>query len=76
MTPTFQIAARGPDGKAGLLRIQHEDIRTIECALALTRNELPDAKVILVAVPKEGIYARSETLDRGTGPVIETSAAG
>lgn len=76
MTPIFQIAARGPDGKAGLMRVQHEEILTIECALQLTKEQLPDAKVILVAVPKDGIYARSETVDGSAGSAIETSAAG
>lgn len=68
MIPTFQLAMRDSKGNPGLLRVQHEDITSIEQAIQLTKNELPDSRVILVAVPKGGIYARSETLDRENRP--------
>ena len=48
--PAFSVAVRGKDGKAGLLRVQHESIQSHEQVMALVKEELPDAEVILVSV--------------------------
>lgn len=53
MIPLFQIAVRNEDGHPSLLRVQHEEITSIEQAVDLVRGEIPNAKVILIAVPKE-----------------------
>ena len=48
--PAFSVAVRGKDGKAGLLRVQHESIQSHEQVMALVKEELPDAVVILVSL--------------------------
>ena len=45
--PAFSVAVRG---KAGLLRVQHESIQSHEQVMALVKEELPDAVVILVSL--------------------------
>jgi len=47
---TFSVAVRNKEGKPCLFRIAHEEIQTYEQAMSLTREQLPDAQVILVGV--------------------------
>lgn len=53
MTPNFKVAVRSADGTASLFSVQHEDISTLTHALEATKHGLPDAKTILISVPKE-----------------------
>lgn len=47
---TFSVAVRNKEGKPCLFRIAHEEIQSHEDVMALVREEIPDAKVILVGV--------------------------
>lgn len=49
-TPTFSVAVRDKAGVARLFRVRHEAVQDHEQVLALVRQELPDAQVILVSV--------------------------
>lgn len=48
--PVFSVAVRNKEGVASLFRVSHEEIQTYEQVMALVRNEMPDAKAILVGV--------------------------
>lgn len=49
--PTIKIAVREKSGKASVFKVQHEQIQTAEQAIELTRQEFPDARVVLATVP-------------------------
>ena len=49
-TPCFSVAVRDKEGTAKLFRIQHQSVESHEQVMALVRDELPDARVILVSV--------------------------
>lgn len=49
-TPRFSVAVRDKDGVAKLFRIQHESVQDHEQVIALVRDEIPDALVILASV--------------------------
>jgi len=53
MTPSFKIVVRDSDGKSSLFSLQHEDVTTLTHAMEATKHGLPDAKTILISVPKE-----------------------
>ena len=46
----FSVAVRGKEGDARLFRISHAEIQTHEQVMALVREEIPDAQVILVGL--------------------------
>lgn len=48
--PLFSVAVRKQDGESSLFRICHEAIQTHEQVIALVREEIPDARVILVGM--------------------------
>ena len=48
--PVFSVAVHSKEGEASLFRIAHAEIQSHEQVLALVREELPDAKVILVGI--------------------------
>ena len=48
--PTFSVAVRNKEGAPCLFRIAHETIQNHEQVMALVREEIPDAKVILVGI--------------------------
>jgi len=48
--PTFSVAVRNKEGTPCLFRIARADIQSHEQAMALVREEIPDAKVILVGI--------------------------
>ena len=48
--PFFSVAVRNKKGEASLFRIAHAEIQTLEQVMDLVREELPDAKVILVGI--------------------------
>lgn len=50
MTPVFTVAVRNKSGEACLFRVAHESIQNHEQVMALVREEIPDAKVILVGI--------------------------
>ena len=49
-TPVFSAAVRDKEGVAKLFRISHESIQDHEQVIALVREEIPDAQVILVGM--------------------------
>lgn len=49
-TPVFKVAVRDDAGQSAMFRVSHEAIQSHEQVLALVREELPDAKVILVGI--------------------------
>lgn len=49
-TPVFQVAVRNKDGQASLFRLSHAEIQTHEQVMAMVRDEIPEAAVILVSV--------------------------
>lgn len=50
--PLIQVAVRDTRGDKHLFRLQHAEIQTHECAMAITRQEFPHAKVVLAVVPR------------------------
>ena len=48
--PIFSVAVRDKEGEASLFRICHEAIQTHEQVMVLVREEIPDARVILVGM--------------------------
>ena len=48
--PTFSVAVRNNEGAPCLFRTAHETIQNQEQVMALVREEIPDAKVILVGI--------------------------
>lgn len=48
--PVFSIAVRDKEGEASLFRICHEAIQTHKQVMVLVREEIPDARVILVGM--------------------------
>ena len=48
--PTFSVAVRNKEGTPGLFRIAHEAVQNHEQVMVLVREEIPDAKVILVGI--------------------------
>lgn len=51
MTATiFTVAVRNKAGVASLFRITHEEVQDHEQVMDLVREEIPDAKVILVGM--------------------------
>ena len=48
--PIFRVAVQDDAGQAAMFRVSHEAIQSHEQVLALVREELPDAKVILVRI--------------------------
>ena len=46
----FSVAVRKQDGQASLFHVSHIEIQTHEQVMALVREEIPDAKVILVGL--------------------------
>ena len=46
----FSVAVRGKEGESSLFRICHEAIQTHEQVMVLVREEIPDARVILVGM--------------------------
>ena len=46
----FSVAVRDKEGGAKLFRIQHEAVKDHEQVMALVRDEIPDAQVILVSI--------------------------
>ena len=48
--PVFKVAVRDDAGQAVMFRVSHSTIQSHEQVLALVREELPDAKVILVGI--------------------------
>ena len=49
-TPVFKVATRDKDGQVAVFRIAHETTQNHEQVMALVREEIPDAKVILVGM--------------------------
>lgn len=47
---TFSVAVRKREGQPCLFRIAHTDIQSHEQVIALVREEIPDARVILVGM--------------------------
>ena len=47
---TFSVAIRNKEGTPCLFRVAHESIQNHEQVMALVREEIPDAKVILVGI--------------------------
>ena len=50
MNPVFSVAVRKPDGKPSLFRVSHESVQSHEQVMELVRQEIPDARVILVGM--------------------------
>lgn len=48
--PLFSVAVRNKEGESSLFRICHEAIQTHEQVMVLVREEIPDARVILVGM--------------------------
>ena len=48
--PVFSVAVRNKKGEASLFRVSHEAIQTHEQVMVLVREEIPDAKVVLVGI--------------------------
>ena len=48
--PVFSVAVRTKEGVPGLFRLSHEDIQDHEQVVAMVRNEMPEAQVILVGL--------------------------
>ena len=48
--PIFRVAVRDDARQVAMFRVSHEAIQSHEQVLALVREELPDAKVILVGI--------------------------
>ena len=48
--PVFSVAVRNKEGEASLFRITHVEIQTLDQVMALVREEIPDAQVILVGL--------------------------
>ena len=48
--PTFSVAIRNKEGTPCLFRIAHEAVQNHEQVMTLVREEIPDAKVILVGI--------------------------
>lgn len=49
-TPQFSVAVRNKEGTPCLFRIAHQEIQTLDQVMALVREEIPDAQVILVGL--------------------------
>ena len=47
---TFSVAVRNKEGTSCLFRIAHEAVQNHEQVMALVREEIPDAQVILASV--------------------------
>ena len=47
---TFSVAVRNKEGTSCLFRIAHEAVQNHEQVMVLVREEIPDAKVILVGI--------------------------
>lgn len=52
--PVFNIGVTDKDGQRLVFKLQHAEVPDVETAAGLTRGEYPDAKAILVLVPKGG----------------------
>ena len=48
--PVFSVAVRNKEGEASLFRIAHAEVQTHEQVMDLVRQEIPDARVILVGL--------------------------
>lgn len=46
----FSVAARSREGTPCLFRVAHKEIQSYEQVMALVRDEMPDARVILVGI--------------------------
>ena len=49
-TPIFSVVVRDKEGVAKLFRISHESVQDHEQVMALVRDEIQDALVILASV--------------------------
>ena len=48
----FQIAVRDEEGRSHLFRVQHEDLTSVEQAIAMTKQEF-NCATVLCSVPKQ-----------------------
>lgn len=50
MTPRFHVAIRNADGHLTIFHMQHPEITSLEQVMALVKEDVPDAKTVLIGI--------------------------